>query len=461
MPEGRSVGYLFYAKDQFAGVAQKVMRSLDQVERSMDKVGSATARTNARAAQNAKAWGALASKARAVFGAYVGAQGMRHAIRETATFEDAVNKVMSQLRDPADKRLHRERVESMIRDNARLGQSYADLGEAMSAHLSDLGFNEKGFESFGLRMKLAVGADTPITTAVMALNKIVENYPALANNEELVAATLYEVQRSGKATMAELATYAPGVASMAAGQNVAFVEAMSLFGALTRSLGSTAEAATATDSIIRALTQPSPIQRKALSRFAGITATPQEMANIGLTKQLTKLSEALQRNPQLGRLFLSERAALAAAGKLGQPGTAEELLRQIEETVAFAQEDVEKGFGLQSAFEDQLKALSTEMADARQSISDLAVIVGQELTPSVKVIADFLRRFVASEGSTVGGAVRGAFSGPGWQGGARSGNRTSAIGDLLIGAPLDIVLGAWRARQSGAAGLDPGARPKE
>ncbi len=451
MTANRTVGYTFLAKDQFTAQARNIASAMDKVGAATNRTETATRRVTVAQKKHVEFMGKAAREVAAFAAGFVTINAARAAISEIATLDDAVLKVMSQIRDPAEKKLHRERVEAMIRDNARLGKSYDDLAEAMSAHLSDVGFNERGFESFGLRMKLAVGANTPTTTAVMAMNKIVENFPKLAKDEELIAATLYEVQRVGKATMAELATYAPNVAAMAAGQRVGFVESMALFGTLTKSLGSTGESATATEAIILALTQPSKLQRAALKKFAGITATPQEMERVGLTAQLEKLATALARNPQLARALLTEKAAITAAGKLGQPGTGEALLRQIEQITADAKDDVATGRGLDSAFADKADSISASMSSTGQSVANLNYTIGEELAPFVRRIAEFLSR---NEGAINSGAS--GLLGPSTNRN-KSGQETSFVGDLLFGSIIDAAISAARAR-GGKKPLDTGVQ---
>lgn len=437
MPAGRSIGYTFLARDQFDGVARKVSMSMDRIRGSMDRVDASAKRVSRTTTAQGNIFAGVGRRLAGVAAGIASARTFRHVLQETATVEDAINKVMSLIRDPADQAKYGAKVEEIIRQNQRLGRSAAEVGEALFLQISQMGTSEQAFANFDAGVKLAIGGFAGLEASITGINKTLENFPELAGNAELAANMINAAQRSGSTDVGQLSMALPRVLGIAAGQGVSADETIASVAILSKKLESTSGAATAVKGMILALTQPEKGARDLLGRV-GITATPQEMERVGLAAQLRKLNAVLEKRPDLAKRLIPNTEGLAGVAAL-----TEDTIQMIERVAAEAREDYETGLGLQQSFERVQASTSTEMAKSREAMNELSVEIGRNLSPHVRSIAEYLRdanlpndNLDARAGITPGMTTSEIF------------RRLRSIGQGGRGAS-----GAWE--------LDPGARPKE
>lgn len=403
MPSNRTVGYTFLAKDQFTAMANRISSA-------MDKIGTSTKKTTA-ASRNAtteqERLGKLISgnfkrMVKAAAGAAAGAASiatLRHVLNETATVEDAINKVLSLIRDPADQAKYKSKIEAIIVENQRLGRSAAEIGEALFLQVSQMGANEQSFASFSESVKLAIGGFADMQASVTGVNKVLENYPQLAGNAKLAANILNAAQRSGSTNVQEMALALPDVLSVGSSQKVKVEELAATVAILSKALKSTGGAAVATRGLILALAQPDK-EAAARLRRVGIEPTPQEIERIGFVGQLRKLTAVLQARPDLAKKLVPNTEGLVGAAKLDKA-----TLDAIERVAAEAQDDYAKGLGLEASFQRVQESASSDMAKSREAMNELSVVIGRELAPSVKVIATTLRDWNLPQGQRVDRAL--------------------------------------------------------
>lgn len=432
MAEGRSIGFTFYAKDQFEAVARRVAGSVGKVDAATEKLGKTGKRAKQPIDQLEASFSKLGRRILGTAAAYASFSTFKHMLNEAATVEDAINKVLSLIRDPADQEKYRAKIEEIIRQNQRLGLSAGEVGEALFLQVSQLGATDKAFTDFAESVKLSVGGFASLPTAVTGINKILENYPGLKGNAGLAANILNAAQRSGSTNVEQLASSLPDVLGIASSQGIQAEEIAATVAVLSKSLGSTAQAATSTRGLILALTQPEKTARENLGKV-GITATPQEIERIGWVAQLRKLGKVLELRPHLAKALVPNTEGLTGAAKL-DPAT----IDKIAQVATEARQDYESGLGLTQSFERVQASASADSAKTREAMNELSATIGTGLAPYVVQIATYLRDANLPQGKQIDQAL-----------GVRPG-----------ASQADVVAAIARFNRKGGAGsLDPGARP--
>jgi TP901 family phage tail tape measure protein len=159
-------------------------------------------------------------------------------------------------------------------------------------------------------MQGAVGGAADATATTAALTKAM-NIFQLEGVEGSTRAmdTFFGIVDAGLLTFEEMATSFPRAASNAAGLGVSMEETGAILATLTKVLGTTEQAATATDAIFRVLISPSE-KLNALYEEWGVSSGPEAIAQFGgMTGVLEKLEEATGGNVvAIRELFNSDEA---------------------------------------------------------------------------------------------------------------------------------------------------------
>lgn len=399
MTSNRTVGYTFLAKDQFTAMAGRISSAMDKIGNATDRTSAAARRGEAAQKRHRDVLGGMGRRLGAMAAGLVGVQTFRHILSETATVEDAINKVMSLIRDPADQKKYRSKIEEIIVQNQRLGRSAAEIGEALFLQVSQMGTSDQSFTNFAEGVKLAIGGFAGLEASITGVNKVLENYPQLAGDARLAANILNAAQRSGSTNVQEMSMALPDVLGIGSSQNIGAEELAATVAILSKSLKSTAGAAVATRGLIYALAQPEK-ESAARLRRVGIEPTPQEIERIGWVAQLRKLTAVIQARPDLAKKLVPNSEGLAAAAKLDKA-----TLDAIERVAGEARADYETGLGLQQSFERVQMSASTDMAKSREAMNELSVVIGRELAPHVKTIAETLRDWSLPQGREMDRAI--------------------------------------------------------
>lgn len=396
----RTVGYTFLAKDQFTALAGRISAAMDKVGTATERAGMKARHASAAQARHSEFLSRGLRRAGAAIAGLATVGTLRHVLTEAATVEDAVNKVMSLIRDPKDQEKYRGKIEAIITENQRLGRSVGEIGEALFLQVSQVGASEESFARFGESVKLAIGGFAEMGASVSGVNKMLENYPRLAGNAKLAANILNAAQRSGSTNVQEMALALPTVLGIGSSQKVAVEELTATVAILSKSLQSTSGAAVATRGLILALTQPEKEAGERLRRV-GIVPTPQEIERIGFVAQLRKLAAVLEKRPDLAKKLVPNTEGLTGAAKLDTA-----TLDAIARVAAEAREDYETGLGLEQSFKRVQDSASADMAKTREALNELSAMIGKELAPSVRSIAEYLRRSAFGAGQALDETVK-------------------------------------------------------
>lgn len=350
--------------------ARRTNRTLGKTKKKLDGVG--------RSSRKFKG-GGLGLKAPTAAAAGIGALLFAgKGLSEAAKLEFGIAKVMSLVRDPKDQAAYQKKIESIIRENVRLGRSVEEVTEAVFQQISAAGLSQESFDNLGQGMKLAIGGFADSGQSIKAVTKLLANFPELAGDASKAANILFTGQVFGQTDVGELANRLPQLASLAAAQGLSAQETVALVSLLTKKLGTTGQAATATRGLILSLSQSTEEARKTLQGL-GVPATIQEFQRLGLEESLLALNRAALIAPEKMRQAIPEVEALTAAFALNKNAIGE--LRTIRQAM---DEDILRGTGLNDSFNRVMGTQTVQMAQAREAANELAGVMGEGLAPGVK-----------------------------------------------------------------------------
>jgi TP901 family phage tail tape measure protein len=351
--------------------ARFATRELNKTKRAIDKM-SRSAR-KARKGGGLGLGGKIGVAAVATGGLLLANKGLS----EAAKLEFGIAKVMSLVRDPKDQAAYQEKIERIIRENVRLGRSVEEVTEAVFQQISASGLSEQSFENLGAGMKLAIGGFADSGQSIKAVTKLLANFPELAGDARKAANILFTGQVFGQTDVGELANRLPQLASLAAAQGLGAQETVALVSLLTKKLGTTGQAVTATRGLILSLSQSTEQARKTLQGL-GVPATIQEFQRLGLEESLLALNRAAEIAPEKMREAIPEVDALTAAFALNKSAIGE--LRTIQTAM---NEDIERGTGLNDSFNRVMGLSFVKQAQAAEAANELLGVFGKSITPSV------------------------------------------------------------------------------
>lgn len=402
----RSVSFTFLAKDQFGDVLRRLSAEMDRVKKSVQGVNAETDRTANVATRARSALGGLggggrslgsladravdrgfASVGRTLGGAaaaYFGVQGARHVLAETATAEQARNKVLSAIREQGDALRFAETIDATIAEQRALGRSVDEVTTALKSQVQTMGLNAQSLATFKEGAKLASAAFEPLESSLASVNKLTESFPALAGKPARAAQLLFSAQ-SRSPDYAGLVSSLPQIAQFSSAAGLSAERSIALFAALAGEAKSPGAAAGVQVDILRTLSSPGTKKQTDLLRRLKIEPTPEGLAEAGLEKQLERLAHIARRNP----------AVLSAVG-IGE--TSQRVLRTLDsEDIAKIQgfERALAGDARSQTIETQMArvnaSLATDIAEAKQAGNDLATMVGESLIPTLRDLVVVMR----------------------------------------------------------------------
>lgn len=460
MAQGRSIGFTFYANDdrfvliarrmadslaQIKTESEKAGKSLDGMNRVLDQTEKKTTRATGRRGGPAGAaadpmgsrfrdWAAgLGRRAFGAAAAYASVQTLRSMLNEASTVEDAVNKVMSLIRDPADQAAYQAKIVGIIRDNQRLGLSVATLGDTLSEQVATLGTGKDSFEAYSAAVKLSIAAFQPLDSAVASVNKLVDAFPALRGNGALAAQMLFSARQLTNDYPGLLAGL-PQVAPLASTAGMSPAKMLALFTVLADETKSAGAASTVEADLLRTLgTKGTPKQTALLKQMSVLTAAG--APNGSFETQLARLRFVAQRNPQaasaIGLSEPTQKALLTMS---------DEDIKRVARAEGMIRVDASRGT-IDQSFNRVQASTTAEMAKTTQALAELSSVIGKDLAPSVRTIAETLRTWNLGQGQRVDDLL-------GLKPGASTADVIAAIGAFGRRGPA-----------SGASGLDSGANP--
>ena len=380
MAEGRSIGFTFYARDQFDAVARRVSGSMDRIRDSMDRVGQASGRVNARANRANADWAKFAVNAKRLAATYFGAQTVRHILSETASAETALLKVMSAIRDPADQKLYGAKIDAIIRANRALGHSADEVAESLALQFRNLGVSEQSLAAYTEAARFATATFEPLGSVVAGVAKIIEQFPQTAADPRRITSAFFTT-RSQTGDFGGLLSTLPQVSPFAAKAGLSFEKQMAMFVAMENKLKTPGMTGAAQEQLLRFLMEPGSRDQTRLAKLHKIIRTPEGFREAGIEAQLQRLGKLYRYSPgEFGQLGLGGQAA-----KFVSTMTQADINR-MGEIESMIRDDFEQDT-LGAQFAKVQETLSASMQSATSAMKDLGVVIGTELAPGVKTIA--------------------------------------------------------------------------
>lgn len=453
MAQGRTIGFTFLAKDMFERVSARMAESVQKVKvglastataardtsREMERVYTALGRTEVAAKSGSRgidraeqAWQRLGRRVAATAIAAVSVGTFKHMLSEAATVEDAVNKVMSVIRAPGQEAAYVAKITSVIRENQRLGLSVATLGDALTDQVNTLGTGKESFDAFAGAVKLSVAAFQPLEESVKAVNKMADAFPQLRGKGKGIAQMLF-TSRQLTNDYPGLVAGLPNVAPIAAKAGLSPEKMLALFTVLADETKSAAAASTVESDLLRTLGTKGTKKQTAL--LTDMSILDKQGKPIGsFETQLARLRFVTQRNPAA-----ASAVGLSEATQKALLTMSDADIRRIAEAERTIRGDAAKGT-IDQSFARVQESTNGELAKTQQALNELSSVIGKELAPNVRVIAERLRSWNLDRGADVDAAL---------------GIRPGASMAEVLGAIVEFN----RSGGKGAGGLDPGARP--
>lgn len=442
-----SVSISFIAKDQFKPVAEAVAQATAKVDKEIKQVGKTMERTSAStdkataamkrtARANQEAAKTFRDVKRVVVGFLLGAT-MRKIITETETVETGLIRISSLIANPYDRNKYRDRIRSIIQENQRLGFSSKEVTDALYKQVQSFGASEQTLSDFSVSMKLAAGTFTEAASAVESMDAIMGAWPALRENANLAANILSVTSKRAHSEVAQFAPVAAPVLRAAVAKGADPSQAIALTAVMSERLNNAGLASAGVEGLIRLLTDSRKNQRKILRGAAGIDATPESLARVGLIPSIQKLQAAIARYPGNARTIVPNPAALRVLEQLDPSAIAEMARTQLQ-----WMQDNDLGTGLQDTFREVQQSLQSQLAQATQSLDQIAASVGRDLTPAVIEIANVVKTF----GGPVGAGLHKSLAPP--ANGRPRIQKEGGVFGAVIGGGLDFMTGFWQAYQA-------------
>lgn len=395
-------------KDKFSPAASKVNRSLTKVRRGfkgLSRDADLSAQSLGRSKSSLLALGRLKGLAGGLLGTAAVTAGFKASLKNFATLELATLNVLSLVTDADEKVKFKPIFEGLIKDAGKFGFTVDEAGKALFDQVSQAGFNAQSLKNYKGGLELAIGGNANFADSITVVNKLLENFPELANNAEKAGSILFTGQVFGSTNVGELARVLPEAAGIVAAAGISADQFVSLVSLSTKKLGGTASAGIAFRAFVDTfdkVTRGSD-QFKALKRLR-LPTNVVEFQKIGIDEVLAIIAEVRQGTDRQ-RLDLSQAFTEVRAKKFLNVVN-DEFLRQNTKVIAAMERNFRLSLGLKPSFEAIANSLSTSISSLGQAITQISSIVGEVFAPAVNSLTDTLLGFlerVEARGGKFGG----------------------------------------------------------
>lgn len=240
----------------------------------------------------------------------------------------------------------------------------------------------------GSTSRLAVAGITSSAIATDAVTTALNAYGLGAEQAELVSAKFFTAQKFGKTTIAELSKFMGEAVSSAASFGISLDELLASTAAATSGGIKTSQAFTSLTAILSNIARPTEDAKDESERL-GITFNSTAIRAKGLTKFLDDLTKSEGFNAQSAeKLFGSTEAlkvvyALTGSGAEKYKETLDALLDSQQVLITFTE-----------AYQTQNESLKNQTIILKNNFDALAIAVGSNFAPTVKILADTMTGFL-------------------------------------------------------------------
>jgi TP901 family phage tail tape measure protein/lambda family phage tail tape measure protein len=302
----------------------------------------------------------------------------------TADFEDGLAQIAGLLDDPDQ---WMKGFDRGIRDIAiETGDSFDSLTKSLFDTLSASVPAEHAMSTLAAAARLASAGGTDTATAVDGLTSLLKAYSLEATEAARLTDLLFQGQKKGKTTIAELSNAVGQVAPLANTIGVKIEEVIGALASLTAVGLSTDEAATQLKAFFTALIRPS-AQAKTAAREFGIELDASALSGGRFVKFLQGLQEATGGSvKQLGKLFVNTRALQGAIG-LSRNGARD--FADTMQAMSSAAGSVNKAFAITN------NTLGAKLRRTWRGVQASITLVIKGMRPLISGLLDSVRDFFA------------------------------------------------------------------
>ena len=210
---------------------------------------------------------------------------------------------------------------------------------------------------------------------VKGITKMMAGYEGAISSASEAADLLFSIEKEGQTSVAELIPVIGGLAKSSSDLNVSQNEMAASLATISKTAGSTAEAATQYEAVLTGLLKPT-TKMKDMMKDMGYESGEAAIKEKGLVEILKELEERTGGSSQaLGELFGRKEALL------GFSALSAESFKTLSATI----EEVEKGTGgAKQAFEDWTESGAASISEIKNTFLNFSSEVGAQLAPMIK-----------------------------------------------------------------------------
>lgn len=223
----------------------------------------------------------------------------------------------------------------------------------------------------------AAAAHMDQSEVVKGLTKVMAGYKGEIKDVSDAADLMFAIEKAGQTTVGELIPLIGGLATMSANLKISQIEMGASFAVITRTAGSSAEAATEYEGVLTGLMKPTDAMLAAINKMGFATASL-AIEELGLVEVLKRLVEPIGDDEiALGKLFGRKQAILGISKLVsGEMGVLSEAIDLV----------AEKGGMADRAFQDWTTTGEAFNKEQKAVTENLMALLGKAIDPMMDVI---------------------------------------------------------------------------
>lgn len=235
--------------------------------------------------------------------------------------------------------------------------------------------------------RTAQAAHVEQSEVVKGITKVMEGYGDEIDSSREAADLFFAIEKEGQTSTAELIPLIGGLANVSHQMGIDAEEMGGALALITRTAGSTAEAATQYEAVLTGLIKPT-TDMQTLTHDLGYESTQQMIAEEGLVGALKLVQDATGGNiEKLGDLF-GRKEAIVGFTALSKDnfGSLSEIIENVSDKTGKADE----------AFKEWSESGEAKMQEMKNSMSDLTIVLGEAFAPSITLVVEKISEIIQS-----------------------------------------------------------------
>ncbi len=377
---GKSVVYDFSGTGNFLSFGKQVERGADRITRSFRKMDSGAKRVSASFTRVGKSATALGTKLRTT--SLAAGAGIVASAKSFGDFESGLIDTINLL-DKADVSKFAGQLEDLSKGAIKMGFDISDSNDGLFNMVSALGASDRSLAGFVSAQRLAIAGSTDLAIAVDGMTTAIGIFGDEAGTADEIANAFFAAQVKGNVKVAGLARNLGKVGAAGKLAGFGLRPLLSAVSAITVKGFRAEVAATGLASGINALLKPEK-QAAKLMRQNGIVFGASALRRTNLVDVMTDIARVAKDNPDaMAKMFPQE--ALKVMGSIDT-----DAIRIIQESLSLMKTDQ-----LGPAEAKKLDTFNVAMRQTFGSIKLMAIAIGEQLAPGIKMIGGLVRSLTA------------------------------------------------------------------